>query len=83
MVARISADIPLPCGCKIENTVNVVGTFEADQITHLLEHAAASLSYWATLRARSHRCELVSDTNPTGFDREAAHAAAQEPDDGN
>lgn len=84
----IAVQFHLPCGCSISHRMQFDVTDNPDDYNrrpeafrHMLNQAAQTLGYWATLRGRFHKCQLVSEGNPNGFDQAAAQAWAREMDD--
>jgi hypothetical protein len=83
MSASLKVTIPLQCGCVLTQSTVVEGQVKPEHYNTFFGHAAGVLEFWVSHRTKFHRCDLVSEDNPAGLDREAVRAAAQEPDDGN
>ncbi len=80
----VSVEIPRACGCPLKNSVAISITLPVNEpeMRHVIELAARVLPTWASDRIKFHRCELVSETNPSGHDAAAMRRAQMEIDNG-
>ena len=66
--------VKLPCGCEVHRTVSEEQldgeAVTPEALTNFLDFSAKVLAFWYEERffkEKRHRCELVSESNPSGI----------------
>lgn len=78
-VLSFTMSVELPCGCTIQcNMKNTFpGTINAGNIRAVNDSNSSMFAHWFEHRAPKHRCDLVTEENPSGLDLHRAVRGAE------